>query len=342
MLVTIPLYKTQRDPSVIADPRGNTGLRFEKFCNIWDCDLSGKRWGKWEINAKKRKEWFEQFAKIKTGDADLLEEAKERREKLIECFGGLKILFQTKGPFITGIGRGSQDGIGFAWHATLGVPYLPGSSIKGMIRAWAEEWQNMSRDEIDRLFGPKDSRNAGSVIVLDALPTRRVKLQLEVMTPHYREYYTRDEPPADWHSPVPIPFLAVKEGQEFLFGLLPRGESRDDCRKMAEYLTHALKDIGAGAKTAVGYGRFHPKTPSTKGREWLESLSQKQATTPEELVKNSPNYLFDSWTAIGDNELKIAVHAEIKRIYEDLGIWDNPPTKTQRKVVQEYREWVPR
>jgi CRISPR-associated protein Cmr6 len=29
---------------------------------------------------------------------------------------------------------------GFLWHPTLGTPSLPGSGVKGLVRAWVEAW----------------------------------------------------------------------------------------------------------------------------------------------------------------------------------------------------------
>jgi CRISPR-associated protein Cmr6 len=31
---------------------------------------------------------------------------------------------------------------GFLWHPTLGVPYLPGAAVKGLVRAYVEHWDD--------------------------------------------------------------------------------------------------------------------------------------------------------------------------------------------------------
>jgi hypothetical protein len=77
------------------------------------------------------------------------------------------------------------------------------------------------------------------------------------MTPHYADYYGSGDVPGDWLSPVPIPFLSVAAGTAFQFGIAPRtidGKEHLEC--VAEWLKNALQWLGAGAKTAVGYGRF--------------------------------------------------------------------------------------
>ena len=54
----------------------------------------------------------------------------------VDCLFGV---FTTDGRFVTGTGRSHSVENGFAWHPTLGTPYLSGSSVKGMIRARAQE-----------------------------------------------------------------------------------------------------------------------------------------------------------------------------------------------------------
>jgi len=133
-----------------------------------------------------------------------------------------------------------------------------------MLRAWARE-QDQDRPCIERIFGPDDHHAAGvgSVLFFDAIPPTPVCLQADVMTPHYGKYY-QDEPartpPADWHDPVPIPFLVVADAQTFAFALAPRrlnhSQDKQDCETVTRWLEEALAWLGAGAKTAVGYGRF--------------------------------------------------------------------------------------
>ncbi len=103
-------------------------------------------------------------------------------------------------------------------------------------------------------------------------------LEMDVMTPHYAKYYQKpsENPPADWYNPTPIPFLTVKPGvpfrvvvlyDEWRAGLLRSDEAikpyaglvknLDEARKDVESLIEdAFTDLGIGAKTRLGYGRF--------------------------------------------------------------------------------------
>ena len=215
--MAIPLYKCS---TPLIHMNGNFGLFYDKFCNKWLEDWKG-------LGENGKREWIEAAVrKGEIGDSDLIKEITERRRAFISETGGMALLFRTKSAFVTGLGRSHPVENGFAWHHILGAPYLPGSSIKGMVRSWATNWINADPKEVGRIFGPYDSTSVGSVVFLDAIPNRAVRLKMEIMAPHYSSYYKESskdpEPPADWHSPVPIPFLAVDREQEFLFGLIPR------------------------------------------------------------------------------------------------------------------------
>lgn len=204
------------------------------------------------------------------GDADLVREAVQRLQTLVGAIGGSSWILRTAGRFLTGLGLPHPYETGFAWHHSLGVPYLPGSSLKGVARDWAQQWVG-EYTAAQRICGPEgtEERTVGTVVFFDALPILPVRLETDVMTPHYDKYYqdrTNQKPPADWYSPVPIPFLTVAAGQSFLFAVAPRTPAaREDAAQAAAWLQAALINVGAGAKTAAGYGRFE-RPPAPTGR----------------------------------------------------------------------------
>lgn len=181
---------------------------------------------------------------------------------MVEKTGGRIIFARTASRFVTGTGINNPVEIGFTWHSTLGVPYLPGSSLKGLVRVWGSlEDGKESKEWVNDDFGSRES-GSGDIIFFDALPLRPVKLAVDVMTPHYRQYYQGSAPPGDWQAPVPIPFLTfltVEANQSFMFAFAPRpGKEVSDQHldKIEGLVIQALDFEGAGAKTAVGYGRF--------------------------------------------------------------------------------------
>ena len=253
----LPLYKHLKDVREFPGAP-HPGLIFDKYPNIWSCNPN------WKREDKAKNDFFECVIEYANSPeiGSYLTAHIDRHKELVDNCGGEHREFSTDWRFVTGLGMGHVIETGFVWHRTLGVPYLPGSSVKGMLRAWAEcELGRDGAKRIMELFGPnsdlRDSKSsAGRLIVFDALPSTRPKIELDVMNPHYSEYYMKDKPPADYLSPVPIFFLAVASGQKFLFSLAPRpgAGTQDDVKEGMHLLVSALDQLGAGAKTSVGYG----------------------------------------------------------------------------------------
>lgn len=327
--MTLPLYKNNAAPQSRPE-RAHAGLWYDKFCNQWPWDPGTRRISDWSLKAfptgegKNRQEinpkltWIRTVAQIETvagrggktiGDERLLAEYVVRVAALAGALGGHALSFATASRFVTGLGREHPVENGFAWHHALGVPYLPGSSVKGLVRAWIESgWNNETVDSttFHRIFGSDYRKGSaqhnaerdlaphrGSVIFLDAPPTEPVRLEPEVMTPHFGDYYQDESgktPPADWLSPNPIPFLVVAAGQPFQFAVVPRAAAAvRDCQEVADWLAQALERIGAGAKTAVGYGRFTaPESVAERGAKLAGQAAHSPARTTPSLPAVPP------------------------------------------------------
>jgi len=259
------------DGGVGPDKRGsgNPGLWFDKFPNQWN-DVESK-------NPFEKNPWINRLQE-QHGEAQLLKEHSTRRFLLVQKQQGAFAVLQTEWAFVTGLGRSHPLENGFAWHHSLGAPFLPGSSIKGVVRSWANELAEIANaaaptpEDIFRIFGPRGKdvdKCVGTVIFMDALPPKPVSVRADIMTPHHKEWYSapkdRDAaPPTDWEAPIPIPFLAVAKEQSFAFACLPRKQSqicKDDCQLVMQWLEEALLELGAGAKTSSGYGRFVKNSP---------------------------------------------------------------------------------
>ena len=216
-------------------------------------------------------------AKQPHGNPGELQKFIHRQLNLVDSLDGQWAILKTQGPFVTGLGRVHPVENGFLWHPTLGVPYLPGSSVKGLLRAWAalDPDSQPQSGTIERLLG--DANKAGRLCLLDAIPTKSVKLEADIMTPHYANW-SEDDPPGDWRSPTPIPFLTTAANTPFFFGVVPRGkhQDQDDLKVLMCWLGLALEHLGAGAKTAVGYGRFKQDEGET------EKLQSKMRAEREE------------------------------------------------------------
>lgn len=242
---------------------GNAGLWFNKLAAGWE-----EKDGRWQVD---REHWvtvLDQLGfagRIPVGKAPVLEAYRQRMSRLAGAIGAECFTGRTASRLLVGVGQPHPMEISLTWHHAYGVPYVPGSSLKGLVRSWAELWSGASGDEVVRIFGAATDRAdkaAGSVIFFDALPAQPVHLELDYMTPHYSPYYEDNDGrvyPADWHSPRPLGFVTVRAGEDFFFMVAPRRagmQGQADVERARNWLVEALQTLGAGAKSGSGYGLF--------------------------------------------------------------------------------------
>jgi len=107
---------------------------------------------------------------------------------------------------------------------------------------------------------------AGRASFLSAVPdsTHAPVLDADILNPHYPKYYAGGGTyPIDGDSPIPVKFLTVAAGTQFWFAIACRDASQLQPAEVLrllnlaeKWLTLALQKLGAGAKTAGGYGFF--------------------------------------------------------------------------------------
>lgn len=295
-MAAIPLYQDDRIPSRFpAEQGGHPGLWFERFFNQYDRQFS------LEDSAAKA-EFLKtlcnpQRGALRVGDPDALRVAWVRQQQRLAASGGEQRVYSSDWYFVTGLGSAHPVENALLFHPTLGVPYLPGSGVKGMVRAWIEQHLPEPQAALRRIFGSESKDpaensadfEAGEVLFFDALPIEPVELVIDTMTPHMGKWYEQggerpgqpDTVPADWHDPVPVPFLAVKQ-VSLAFAIAPRHitDDTDDLLALVQQaLASALRHAGAGAKTAAGYGSFGPANAAaeeTLGR-WHKDLAEATA-----------------------------------------------------------------
>lgn len=170
---------------------------------------------------------------------------------------------ETTSRLLVGLGAESVIETSIALHRTYGVPYIPGSALKGVARRFArqalgEEWAEGS-NAFNLLFGRagNDDSFRGLVTFHDALPIPNTwKLVPDTITVHHPDYYTskkRDVPgPSDGDAPVPVALLTATG--KFL---LPLTGPLAWVGAAARILRLGLRESGIGAKTAIGYGRMN-------------------------------------------------------------------------------------
>ena len=170
---------------------------------------------------------------------------------------------------------------GFSFDYVTGLPYIPGSSVKGVLKSVFPTKED-TKDDINQqkmkyiksllkpglsdeeVYGFKDDIFEDNDVFLDAYPcptskknTKQQCLALEFITPHSDII----------KNPIPINCLKVKPGVSFEFGFylndcqLSDGLQITDGLKITvkekiELFKTILTDVGIGAKTNVGFGQL--------------------------------------------------------------------------------------
>lgn len=178
----------------------------------------------------------------------------------IKQANGIRYRATARSAVIVGLGSESVTEVAISLHRTYGVPVIPGSALKGLAASYARN--RMDRDfwspdgeAYKTLFGTTEE--AGYVTFFDAMPVmspgqKDGDLRRDVLTVHHPQYYQKQTGlPADWDSPVPVPFLTAR--CDFDIAL---GGPEAWVHAAFEILRLALLEEGIGAKTSSGYGRL--------------------------------------------------------------------------------------
>lgn len=147
-------------------------------------------------------------------------------------------------------------------HRTYGVPYIPGSALKGLAASYARNrirgvWEK-DKHAYNIVFGKMEE--AGYITFHDALyvpgSANGQPLRADVITVHHPAYYRneKDAAPADWDDPNPVPFLSATG--DYLIALSTIPECREWLELTWDILKRCLLEEGIGAKTSSGYGRM--------------------------------------------------------------------------------------
>lgn len=177
-----------------------------------------------------------------------------------------------------GLSTGGVLETGIITHHSYGMPMIPGSSVKGVARAYAVQI-GLNADVLNVLFGEDEesaeterTAGAGYLVWHDAwwAPSSDPKAVSpfvgEVVTVHHQDYYAGKGEATDFDSPVPNQQIAAQGA----FYFVVEGEARW-ATFAVQLLTQALAHQGIGAKTAAGYGTI------LISQEAQKKLAQQQA-----------------------------------------------------------------
>ncbi len=317
------------------------GHHFGLYFDVWDQH--------WKIPDKEKHGALKRVTALNDTSRTLLNGLRSRQKALADTIGDSVWRWPARSiaPFMTGLGNEHPLENGFSFLTPYGLPYLPGSGVKGVLRRAAEEltlglydgdtggwdvvslwwlfgfepnsvyltgpsdrmpptqreeaqhWQDAYRNPATRDAIPHDRlealieatlngeqrrryreqpfllldelldnqklrdelRNRGALMFWDVIPeSASGKLAVDIMTPHYGDYYQGDATPHDSGQPNPILFLTIPPGSCFEFfvqcdpAALPASLKNSWPILLKAAFQLAFEWLGFGAKTAVGYG----------------------------------------------------------------------------------------
>ena len=176
----------------------------------------------------------------------------------------LEFLFKTDYRLLIGSEQSVYE-TSIRLHHIYGIPYIPSTAIKGVVKSYyihklssfkfLTKNNNFELIKLNyhflHLFGSQ--KQEGKIIFFDAFPTTPPKIKVDIINPHYRDYYNDNKnkiAPTDDKNPISIPFLTV-EDTKFKFFIASKEPINEDFIKLFK---EALQNHGIGSKTAVGYG----------------------------------------------------------------------------------------
>lgn len=221
--------------------------------------------------------WLRGIASKYRANPELVKAARQRWQSYIDALRAGFVSMTVDWRMVVGLGGNSVFETDMTLHPLYGLPFIPGSALKGLARAWVETEKNETTQVpgsggksirlSERIFGNQQEgeiQQAGSVIFFDAiLRDEKFTLTLDIMNPHYPRFYQEGDPPSNDQHPIPVPFLTVGGRATFLFAIAPRNplnsEHRSDAQTALQWLQQALEEYGIGSKTSSGYGYMEGK-----------------------------------------------------------------------------------
>ncbi len=231
----------------------------------------------------------------------------------------LRLSINTKSisSFMTGTGIQHPLQNGFAFLQPCGLPYLAGSSVKGVLRntarllaedAFGEGDYGFNPHTIEKLFGSEVSRGdeesdnfvRGALTFWDVIvqpkesAQGKMTMSIDILTPHQSHYLQDGETPHDSGQPNPVPFLCVGAGAAFSFHITANqhllGDLHSDWQTMLTKCFQFTTDwFGFGAKTAVGYGVLKLDTAKLEAQQKARDAALKAGRLAAETAHLNQN-----------------------------------------------------
>jgi len=343
------------------------GQRFGLYLPIWRRD--------WSMEKPIPDTVWDDICRITSTDRTLLENVDKRQQAMLASLSvedSLTLVAKSTAPFATGLGNEHPLENGFAFLWPYGLPYLPGSGVKGVVRRAAQElaeglwgethgWSNEACCEypakstgekrektrlsmIDLLFGREppsgDSDHfRGCLTFWDVFPQiHGNKLRVEIMTPHQKHYYQGEgshiKPPHDSGDPQIIKFLTVPPKSQFTFHVVCDTQRLE---KLAPDLVNQWQDLlRAAFQHAFEWLGFGAKT--AVGYGVMERDEKAEAAAREEQARLEQE---SRKASMSEEERKIE---DLRELYEKEKAAgrlqpQGPVAERRVKLLQEALQW---
>jgi CRISPR-associated protein Cmr6 len=274
---------------------------------------------------KSRADFVKEVATLQV--PDIYEKFFEIWKKRLDDYGAQTRESQVKGRMVAGLGSESVLETSITLHHTYGVPYIPGSALKGLAASYADKrlgdaWKKGS-SAYNAVFG--DTNSAGYITFFDALYIpgsghKRQVLYPDVITVHHQQYYQEEKnvSPSDWDSPNPVPFLSATGKYLIALAAPDLGKDTEWIKKTFEILGLALKEMGIGAKTSSGYGRMELEQKIDLNSPDIQvamRLKEEIDGIPTAEVSRRMQSYLPKWTNMPSNEAKkIVAKAIVEKV----------------------------
>ncbi len=209
--------------------------------------------------------------------------------------------------------------LGFHFDYTSGLPIIQGSSVKGVLRSAFEH-----HEYIKEIIGDKDIEKLeteifdNSDIFFDAVIYKASDKIFgdDYITPH------GDNPLKD---PTPLRFIKVMPNITFKFDFeLSDGVLTKDEKLLL--FAQILSDIGIGAKTNVGYGKFNSDLVSKTKNSINETIEARKKKEDDEKRQRDEDIKNEQLNAVDSNSARLEI--ELKELLDNREIFELIKTYT--------------
>lgn len=270
----------------------------------------------------------------------------EEWQKRLGDYGAQTREAQVRGRMIVGLGSESVLETSITLHHTYGVPYIPGSALKGLAASYTnqrlgDKWKK-GGPAYNVVFG--DTNSAGYICFFDALyiPGSGHKGQVlysDVITVHHPKYYQEENSasPSDWDSPNPIPLLSATGKYLIALAAPDLGKDSEWIKTTFEILKLALNEMGIGAKTSSGYGRMVLEEKidwdSPDIQEALRLKEEIDKMPDAEVSRRMQSSYFSKWVKMPSQEAKRIVARAIIEKVQKAGVEKTIGSQSWYKVI---------